>query len=231
MRRSKLRTVYGLFTRDLGWKLLSLAIALLLWFFVASEPELSTFVTVPVQFKDMPEGVEVASDIVESVYLELRGPSADLRALEASRTYAVVLDMSQVRPGERTFAIGPGDVRLPRGLRMERAFPSELRFTFEKRTTAQVPVEVRFTAAQPGYEVAGFQVSPSVLKIVGPESRVGRVKSVATDSINLSGVVGAAQFHVNAFVEDGHVRLVSPPQVIVDVQVKAKPESAPHSTT
>jgi YbbR domain-containing protein len=231
VRRSKLRTVYGLFTRDLGWKLLSLAIAVLLWFFVASEPELSTFVTVPVQFKDMPEGVEVASDIVESVYLELRGPSVDLRALEANRTYAVVLDMSQVGPGERTFAIGPADVRLPRGLRMERAFPSELRFTFEKRTTAQVPVEVRFTTPHPGYELAGFQVSPSVLGIVGPESRVNRVKSVATDSIDLSGVVGAAQFHVNAFVEDGHVRLVSPPRVTVDVQVKARPEPAPRRTT
>ena len=227
MRRSRFRSVLLFLFHDFWWKLLSLAIAVLLWIFVASEPELSTFVNVPVQFKDMPEGIEIASDVVESVYLELRGPSGELRMMDESSRYAVVLDMSRVQAGERTFTIGAGEVKIPRGLSVVRAVPSQLRFAFERRATRDVPVQVRFTAVQPGYEVAGFDVSPATLRIVGPESRVNGIQGVATDPIDLSPVVAAAQFQVHAFVDDPHVRFASPPNVRVKVRVKARPETSP----
>ncbi len=226
MRRPWVRPVLVFLFHDIGWKLLSLAIAVLLWVLVASEPEISTFVTVPVQFKNMPEGLEVSSDIVESVNLELRGPSGELRNFQDSRPYSVVLDMSRVVAGERTFSIDDGDFRLPRGIRVVRAFPSQLRFDFERRAAATVPVQVRFGSPHEGYDVAGFQVSPATLRIVGPESHVNRIKAVATDPIDLGPVVGSAQFHVSAFVDDAHVRFASPPKVTVDVQVKAQPEQA-----
>ena len=41
------RRVLGLLTHNLGWKLLALAIAVALWGVVSNEPEMSTFVSVP----------------------------------------------------------------------------------------------------------------------------------------------------------------------------------------
>ena len=40
------KLISGLLLQNIWWKLLSLAIAVLIWALVASEPELSTFVTV-----------------------------------------------------------------------------------------------------------------------------------------------------------------------------------------
>ena len=40
---------------NFGWKLLSLGIAVVIWAVVASEPELSTFATAPVEYKNLPE--------------------------------------------------------------------------------------------------------------------------------------------------------------------------------
>ena len=218
------RAVLRLIFKDFGWKVLSLAIAVLLWAVVASEPELSTFVSVPVEYKSLPDGLEISSDIVESVYLELHGPSGRLRGSTGDeRRYAVVLDMSRVRPGERAFTIGENDVRLPRGIRLVRAIPSQLRFDFERRQYRSAPVEVRFaTQPQPGYEVASLEVTPSTLQIVGPESRVNRTKYVATDPIDLSNVVGTAEFHVNAFIDDPHIRFTRPPRAKVKVHIKRK---------
>jgi YbbR domain-containing protein len=218
--RAALRLVF----KDFGWKVLSLAIAVLLWAVVASEPELSTFVSVPVEYKSLPEGMEISSDVVESVYLELHGPSGRLRGGNGEeRRYAVVLDMSSVRAGERTFTIGEDDVRLPRGIRLVRAIPSQLRFDFERRQYRSVPVEVRFAKQpQPGYEVAFCEVTPSTLQIVGPESRVNRTRHVATDPIDVSNAVGTAEFRVNAFVDDPHIRFTHPPQVKVKVHIKRK---------
>lgn len=224
MKAGFLRTALRLIFNDFGWKVFSLAIAVLLWMVVASEPELSTFVSVPVEYKSVPESLEISSDVLESVYLELHGPSGRLRGTEGEQhRYAVVLDMSAVRPGARTFTIGENDARLPRGIRLVRAIPSQLRFDFERRQYRDTPVHVRFAAQpQPGYHVASYEVTPSTLQIVGPESRVNRVKFVSTDPLDVSNVVGTAEFHVNAFVDDSHVRFTRPPQIKVKIHIKRK---------
>lgn len=218
---SWIRAVLRFIFSNFGWKVLSLSIAVLLWILVASEPELSTFVSVPVEYRELPDGLEISSDIIETVYLELHGPTGELRGLTNSRRFVVVLDMSQVRPGERTFTVGEGDVRVPRGIRLVRAIPSQLRFSFERRAMREVPVQVHFANRPPnGYAVAAYQAFPQVLQVVGPESRVNRVKYVATDPIDISSAVGPAEFHVHAFVDDPHVRFMGPPRVAVKTQIK-----------
>ena len=85
----------GWLTQNLGWKAGSLVIATLLWISVSNEPELSTFQSVPVEYKQMPENLEITSDVDETVRLELRGPSGRLRDLRDAKL-AVVLDFSSV---------------------------------------------------------------------------------------------------------------------------------------
>src|SRR3954471_17877872 len=119
MKRSWKR-ILGLLVDNMWWKLLSLAIAVLIWALVASEPELSTFSTVRVEYKNLPDDLEISSEPVSAVALELRGPSGDLHGVTDVRP-SVVLDMSNARPGERTYTIGDDTVRLPRGVRLVRA--------------------------------------------------------------------------------------------------------------
>ena len=122
----------GFLTENIGWKLLSLAAALVLWFFVASEPELATLHSVPVEYKGVPDDLEISSNFVESVFLEMRGPAGRLRDLSDTRP-AVVLDFSTVHePGERTFTIDQSHAILPRGVEVVRAIPSQVR-RFERR--------------------------------------------------------------------------------------------------
>ena len=218
-----LRWTLQLVFHNLGWKLLALAIAVVLWALVASEPELSEFATVRLEYRNLPEDLEIGSDPVGSVSLELRGPSGELRGVGDGIQPAVVLDMSDVRPGERTFTIGAGNVKLARGVRMVRSIPSEVRFLFERRMVRFVPVAVRTTGlGQNGYTVAHQSVAPDRLEIAGPSSRVARVAAAVTDPVDLSSVVGTSQFRVNAFVEDSFVRFQSSPQVVVTVTMKKK---------
>jgi len=205
------------------WKLLALAIAVVLWALVASEPELSEFATVRLEYRNLPDDLEISSDPVTSASLELRGPSGELRGVGDGIQPAVVIDMSDVQPGERTFTIGAGNVKLARGVRMVRSIPSEVRFLFERRLVRLVPVVVRFTGqGQNGYTVARQSVTPDRLEIAGPASRVARIAAAVTDPVDLSSVVGSSQFRVNAFVDDSFVRFHSSPQVVVTVAMKKK---------
>jgi hypothetical protein len=209
-------------THNFGWKILAVILAIFIWGLVASEPEIASFATFSLQYKNLPADLEISSSLIENVYLELRGPSGELGRLNNLRS-AVVLDMTGVRPGERTFALGESEVRLPRGVRLIRAIPSQVRFDFEKRVIRDVPVRARFNLdRQPDYEVASFTVTPPQLRIQGPESRVARVAAAVSDPIDLAGVVGTAEFRVNAFVEDSYIRFPSLPTVVVSVTMKKK---------
>lgn len=216
------RGMVDLLTKNVGWKLLSLLVAAILWALVASEPEISTFTTVQLEYKNLPEDLEIASEPVARVSLELRGSAAVLSALnENGNRPAVLLDMSSVLPGERTFTINDDSVKLTRGVTLVRAQPSQVRFTFERRLTRRIPVVVRFAGSgASGYLVASETVDPAELTVVGPASHVARISGVSTDPIDVSGVVGTSQFRVNAYVDDPYVRFQSAPQVAVTVTMR-----------
>jgi hypothetical protein len=210
-----------LVTDNFGWKLLSVGIATLIWVVVASEPELSTFANVPLEYKNLPGDLEISSTLLESIYLELHGPSGELRSLNDARHPAVVLDMSGIRPGERTFSIDSSNVRLPRGLRLVRSIPAQVRFDFEPRLYRLVPVRARF-GGQAANQVASYTVNPRELRILGPDSHVARIAQVSTDAIDVAGVDDSAEFRVNAYLEDTYVRFQSSPTVTVTVTMKRK---------
>jgi hypothetical protein len=209
---------------NFGWKLLSLSIAVVLWALVASEPELGTLATVPLEYRNLPDDLEISSEPVSQIVLELRGPSGELRGFGEGVTHpAVILDMSGMQPGLHTFPIIDRNVKLPRGVRLVRANPSEARFEFDRRLVRSVPVRVHLIGqGQDGYEVTNQWVEPPTLQIEGPAKRVSRVAEVVTDPVDVSSVVGSSEFRVNAFVDDAYVRFRSTPQVVVTVSMRKK---------
>ncbi len=85
--------------KNLGWRILSLAIAYAIWMSVATEPEMATIVSAPVQYRDAGNNLEVSSALIDHVELETRGPSGLLRNLVNSHT-VVILDFGDVKePG------------------------------------------------------------------------------------------------------------------------------------
>ena len=223
----RLKRILGPVVQNFWWKVLALAIAMLIWALVTNEPELSTTASARLEYQNLPEGLEISSDAPETVRLELQGPSGELSDLGEDRGArpAVVLDLSNALPGERTFAISQDNVKVARGIQLVRAIPSQVRIQFDRSVPPRsVPVTVRFEGAgKNGYEVAHYDVSPPTLRIVGPAGHVNRVTGASTDLVDVSGVVGASEFRVNAYVTDSYVRFLDTPLVTVTVTMKRKP--------
>lgn len=211
-------------TRDAGWKIFALLVSVLLWFTYGHTTEIGAFVSAPVEYRGMPDDLEIGSELVESVSLDLRGPAEMVENFSAVKS-AVVLDFAGIhKPGERTFQIDERNVNLPSGMRLVRVIPAQIRLGFEQRTQRDVPVRVRFSGSAPeGYQVESYEVEPKELTLVGPDSHVKKIQYAVTDPIDLGAVVGESQFNVNAFVGDPHVRFEKQAKISVKVSMgKAK---------
>jgi len=198
--------------QNLGWKLISLATAVVIWALVASEPEMATFTTVRLEYRNMPEDLEISSEPSQNVVLELQGPTGELRG--DSLRPAVVIDVGGVGPGQHTFTIGDRNVRLARRVRLLRATPPEVTLGFEPHAERTVPVQVRWTGAEPSQ----FRVRPQTVGIEGPASHVARIAAAVTDPIDVSRLPGSAvKVNLIPAPEDSYVRFRSVAQAVVEI--------------
>ena len=212
------------FTENWGWKLTSLALAYLLWLAVANDPVYVTTISAPVQYRNIPRELEMNTDIVDGVRLEIRGPANRLTPASMNGA-AVIMDLSHVsRPGEHTFPIERGNAVLPPEVTLLRAMPAQVRLSFERRMGREVPVHLRIGKGPPEeYEIEKQELDPPAMRIVGPESRVREIHTVETDSIDLSSVVGTAEFQVYSYLPDPQVRFEQNRRILVRVSVRRKP--------
>lgn len=207
-----------LLTRNLGWKIVSLAIAFAIWVAVAREPELATSTSVPVQFKNMPDDLDFGTSVPERVNVELRGQSSRLSRDNLSNV-GVVLDLRSARPGEHTYTVRGSAINLPYGVSFYRAIPSQITLRFEQLMTRDVAIKPVFVKIPEGYKIQSQDVAPLKVRLRGPELRMRTISEAKTDPIDLSGVVGAREFRTNVNVGDPQVRPEPHPVITVKVEL------------
>lgn len=208
-------------TRNLGWKLLSLLIAVALWLAVAQQPELATSLSAPVEFRNLPADLDIVGNLPERMRLEVRGSSGRLSRDNLSGA-AVVFDLAGAQAGERTYTVRSYNVDLPSGVTFYRAVPSQITLQFDRLQRRQVPVLPAYNNAPDGYRVRSIVVSPPNVALLGPGERVNAIKQVKTDPLNLAGMTGTKQFHVQVHIGDPQVRLDVPTEVVVRVELEKR---------
>jgi YbbR domain-containing protein len=202
---------------NFGLKLLSLAVAVLLWMAVTRDPVAEVALNVPVEFHNAPEHLEISSESIPQVLVRVRGPVREVRVLTAAEVHAVI-DLANVQPGERTYDLAPRRIAVPSGLQVVQAVPSQIRINFDRRATRQVQVQPRVIGTfASGYHIGTVTPIPRAVTIVGPAGHVNGVESAITDPVDASGVVGSATFVTHAYVSDPLVRLADPTPIRVTV--------------
>ena len=117
---------------NLGSKVLSVALAGLVWIAVEGEPELVTVQSVPVYYRNVGPDLALVANPPAAVRVELRG-SSDVLSRENLATVAVLLDLAGLNdPGERAFPISHANLTLPAGVNFVRSDPSELKLHLDR---------------------------------------------------------------------------------------------------
>jgi YbbR domain-containing protein len=207
-----------IFLEDWSLKLLSLAIALVLWLVVTGQNEpVTAHVNVQLNFI-RPQSLEISNDPPRTVDVMLTGSRNKLDDLTALDLVATV-DISDQQPGERVLRLADkAQISLPQGVKVDGFQPSAIPIRLEQIIERQVPLEPKLEGKPPdGYQVYGVRPSKGSVLLRGPESRVNALQKVLTESIWLTGhkeTFTASNLGID--VPDTKVDLLDP---VVSVQV------------
>ena len=207
---------------NLGLKFLSTLVAVMLWLIVAGERVVERVMRAPVEFQNLPAGLELVGNPPDTVEVRLRGSSGALSRLAAGDMSAV-LDLTTARPGRRLFHITQNHVNVPYGLEIVQVGPSTLMMEFEPTGIRQVRVEPDVDGRPAnGYEVTKVTSDPQMVEVAGPETALKRLQSAITEPVSVTDQTRSVREVVTIGVPDSSLRLRSPQTAVVTVTISPR---------
>jgi len=208
--------------RNLGLKFLSTLVAALLWLVVAGERVVERVMRAPVEFQNLPAGLELVGNPPDTVDVRLRGSSGALSRMAAG-DMAAVIDLATARPGRRLFHIAQNQVSVPYGIEIVQVGPSTLTMEFEMSAIRQVKVEPDIDGRPAaGYEVTQVTSDPETVEVAGPESALKRLQAAITEPVSVTDQTRSVREVVTIGVPDSSLRLRTPQTAVVTVTISPR---------
>lgn len=216
--------------RNLGTKLLAIAIACAAWFVLSGERReriSERSYRIPLSIVNVPARTMIASPLPDAVDVRVRGALTPLRQLEPGRLEAVI-DLADATPGDRRYPLEPADINVPRGIEVIAISPAEVRLVLDGVAEKTLPIVPEITG-QPaeGARVEEVAVEPRNARIVGPAKTLARMTNVRTEPVSVEGrdapfseTTTLVQQAVGVRVREGQV-------VTIRVRIRPAPTPAP----
>jgi YbbR domain-containing protein len=208
---------------NLPLKVVSLVVATVLWLAVAGQSTVERNIQVPLEYRNVPAGMEIVGDPPGAVDVRLRGSSGNLARVVQGDVVAA-LDLSNARRGTRIFNLRADEVRVPFGVQVVQVTPPSVSLDFETAGQKVVPVSPVIEGdPAPGFVVGRITTSPATVEVLGPNGRLAALREATTEPVNVDGARGRVQDTVTVGIEDSTVRLREPLRATVIVEIVPAP--------
>ena len=171
---------------NMGFKLLSIAIAVSLWFFITYRGQSETTVDSQLEFKNMPQGLEILKQSVKKVTVNIRALKC-LGSLKPADV-RVMVDLSNGKKGEASYYFDTADVKIPANVKILRIDPTYVRVTLDESLSREIEIKP-YVVGQPakGYEIYKITVNPPVVLVEGPKAEMARLSILRTEPLDITG--------------------------------------------
>jgi len=206
---------------NLGLKLLSVFLAILLWVVVLGEQKVDVTMNVPLTL-NLPTALMLVNDLPESLEVHLRGPKTLVTSL-APREVTFSEPPGKLAEGESFIPIREDMVRVPRGIQVVDVAPHRIHVVLEALSERDIEVSPRVE----GTPAAGFVVRrvisvPARVRMSGPTSEIRRLTQVRTLPVNLSGQTASFSAQVLLEPVGRLIRIQDVAPIVVEVEIDAK---------
>ena len=197
--------IKGFFTNNIGLKISSLVVAVLLWFFVILSGRAEISMDIPVTFINIPSKLEVY-DSPDTISVEIKGQERILKNLKKNEVSAVI-DLENSKAGRAFFTLSKNNIRLPKTLVVTGIDPETISLKIENQLTKTVNVKPSVTGLpEKGFVIADVKVVPDVVELEGPKSVISKIYTVKTEPLDINGINSDLNYRANLNVSDSNIR-------------------------
>lgn len=212
--------------RDWATWLFALVIAVVLWYYVVAQRNLTQTLQVPVEVTGVSEQMIVRS-LPASVSVTVTGPRETVEGMTVDNVRVRAV-LASPDPGDyRT----PLRIMVPRGV-SARVAPDSVRVRVERPPagspearviTRSVPIALTSRGQPaPGYRVDRVEFAPTIATVTGIAERINDLRAVPTDALDLAGVRNNVEARLPLVPPPG-VAVLSPATVYVVVHIRPGP--------
>ena len=211
-------------------KFISLAFAVVLWFFVMGESRMEVTHVVPLEYEGLKEGLMIANEVPTSVSLRISGPRA-LQGNLSPADISLTIDLRDLSAGMTSYKRLDESFNLPQGLKITRISPSYVDVKLERVGERDVPVRVVLTGKPaPGFIVKESKAIPEKVAVTGAESELKGVSEVVTEGIDMTHVQESFSQTVAISYIGNYTDLKETKTVEVQVALQPDPDYVPPQT-
>jgi len=208
-------------TSNLAPKIISFSLVLVLWGFIAGQHRAELWLTVPLEYRNMPLNTEITGDLVNKVEIGIRGPRGMISGISPEQVRAHV-DLSQTSRGLNYVRLTTENINVPLGTEITKINPSSVRIRLENVKTRSVQVKAHFVGKLPSpWRLKTVEVDPPFISLQGPESILDKVREVPTEPVDLSRISGSTKITIGVEIHPPQLRLApnQPSRVSIDLQL------------
>lgn len=206
-----------------GLLILALAISVFIWAVAQGTSSIQQSFDVEVELVGVEDDLVVTDQSSDSINVRLRGSRAALRNLSVDQLKYRV-DARGGKPGVAIYEVDVESIPHPTGTSFVGYSPSRLQVRFEKRGRKNVPVRAETEGSPaPGYHLVGVAVEPEKVWLEGARSQVMRMKEVATEKIDVTGLTADARKEARLVLGGGSVWPEDDRPVRILVRIEADP--------
>jgi len=195
-----------LFWENLAFKAAAVVLAVILWVFVTSKGQTEMSLSVPIEYVNIPSGIEISKRTVTTAHIVVRTHETLSKNIRQENV-RVSVDVSRAKKGEEIFSLKKDDVKVAYGATVTKIEPATVKVVFEETVSKKVPVKPEVTGSpEQGYSVKRIEVSPEEVVIEGARSEMRKVVAVRTEPIDISGLTEDLRQEVKLEEKDANIR-------------------------
>ena len=177
----------NLIFNNLGMKVSAVILSVFLWFFVASRGQSEIMLEAPLEFRDIPADLGIASSSAKTVKLTIRGQERFMKSINA-HNIGVFVDMSKAREGEGIYHVNKEDVKLPFAISVMSIEPAAIKVKLDEMVSKSVPIRVSVIGMAEKGATVSTSVEPKNMVIRGLKSEVRQIRYIMTEDFDISDI-------------------------------------------
>ena len=200
------------FVKDWKLKLVSLVLALGLWLILVPAEKMYSekVLTIPLETRNIPAGLEIVEQQAETIDITLRAPNRLLDEIGPSGLVARI-DLDRASVLQQEYPLNESMIAVPPGAEVIKINPNKVTIKLERTGEATLDVHPTMRGkAAPGFRIARTEIEPSRVRVRGPESRVRGKEAATTAPVDVSGLTESTVFEADIILPRPELRLVSP---------------------